>query len=138
MPQSPATAFGLTGPSFAVGWGTHGALEALVVATDLVRAGDAERVVVLAVDEVGDVVRRMADSAGLRAESGAVALLVSASAPSGPALRVGATRLTLDAAPAELHVFGHRALLPLLDTLPCVLQGGSPWGGFALVELFAL
>jgi 3-oxoacyl-[acyl-carrier-protein] synthase-1/3-oxoacyl-[acyl-carrier-protein] synthase II len=130
-------AFGLTGPSFAVGFGTHGALEALVVAADLVRAGDADRVVVVGVDEVGDVVRRMAASAGLDARSGAVAALV-ASAPTPGGARVGATRLTRELSPAELHVCGHRALLPLLDLAPGTLRGGSPWGGFASIELLAL
>jgi 3-oxoacyl-[acyl-carrier-protein] synthase II len=45
-----AIAFRLTGPSFAVGGSLHGGLEALAVARDLVAAGDARTMLVVAAD----------------------------------------------------------------------------------------
>ena len=75
-------AFGLTGPGLAVGSGFHGGAEALAVAATLVRAGDAEKMVVVAVDEIGDVARALISASGHDAKlfrSGAVALLLSRS-----------------------------------------------------------
>ena len=57
-------AFALRGPSFAVGAGPAAPVEALLAAHDLVEAGDADRVVVVVVDEVGDVVRDVWSAAG--------------------------------------------------------------------------
>ena len=64
-----SAAFGLTGPSFAVGAGLHAGIEALVVGASLVRAGDVDRLVVVAVDEVGPFVSRMAAALGVVATS---------------------------------------------------------------------
>ena len=47
---------GLHGPSFAVGAGPAAATEALVVALDLLEAGDADAFVVVAADHVGPAV----------------------------------------------------------------------------------
>jgi 3-oxoacyl-[acyl-carrier-protein] synthase-1/3-oxoacyl-[acyl-carrier-protein] synthase II len=111
-------AFGLTGPSFAVGGGVHGGVEALAVASLLVRAGAAERVVVVAVDEVGDAVRRLASMPpfGFEPEAGAVALLVSR-APAGAAARVVSATVCFDpaagSAPGPFGPPGHLALGPL-------------------------
>jgi 3-oxoacyl-[acyl-carrier-protein] synthase II len=123
-------AFGLTGPSFSVGGGMHAALEALACATLLVEAGDADRMVVVAVDEAGPVTRAL-DRCGLT--SGAVAVLLAArgdaSAGPLPLARVGAITLRRgydrscsgdDAATAP-SVGGHRVLIPLVGNAP--LQG---------------
>ena len=81
--------FGLTGPSFSVGGGFHAGLEALAAATVLVEAGDAERIVVVAVDEIGPAATALGAGA-LR--SGAVAVLLAAGA-AGARARVGAIEL---------------------------------------------
>jgi 3-oxoacyl-[acyl-carrier-protein] synthase-1/3-oxoacyl-[acyl-carrier-protein] synthase II len=73
--------FGLTGPSFSVGGGMHAAIEAMGAAAVLVESGDCERMVVVAVDDVGPATRALAGDA---LPSGAVAILVSASAGAGP------------------------------------------------------
>ena len=132
-----AVAFALTGPAFAVGGGPHGGVEAIAVAADLVRGRVVDRVVVVAVDEVGDATRRLAPSAGV---SGAVALLVStAPAPRGIAAPSGA-RLTswtvrLDAVPRVTTIAcasgAHPVLLPLVSSCPAELAVDIPWGGFA-------
>lgn len=80
-PGECAIAFGLTGPSFGVGASLHGGLEALAVAADLVRFGDAERMVVLAADDVGDLSRALLDAAGWPPlATGACALLLETGA----------------------------------------------------------
>src|SRR5262249_31793870 len=58
-----AIAFGLTGPSFAVGSELHGALEAFAAARELCAAGDADRMVVLSVHAGGTSVE-LARAAG--------------------------------------------------------------------------
>ncbi len=125
-------AFGLTGPSFAVGSGLHAGVEALAVAALLVRAGDAERAVVVAVDEIGDVARRLAPDA----TSGAVATLVTASAD-GAVARIASVELTIAAAAtAERGPVGHLALLPLVaDVCPASLAASSPPAARARVGL---
>jgi 3-oxoacyl-[acyl-carrier-protein] synthase-1/3-oxoacyl-[acyl-carrier-protein] synthase II len=50
-------AFGFLGPSFAVGGGPGAAADAMAVARRLIEAGDADRVFVVCVDDVGAVVR---------------------------------------------------------------------------------
>jgi 3-oxoacyl-[acyl-carrier-protein] synthase II len=72
-------AFKLTGPSFAVGAGPAAPLEALLVAYDLVRAGDAPALLVVAADDVGQVVRALWTAAGWPEPApGAVAVLLAA------------------------------------------------------------
>ena len=120
--------FGLTGPGFAVGCGPCAGIEALAVAADLVRSGDAERVVVVAVDAVGPAVTAMCERLGLDAPSGAVGVVVSR-------LAAGATYLLRDTR-LELGPWGtgprlssgHRALLPLIGPLrlPATLEAGGP------------
>lgn len=71
--------FGLRGPSFAVGGGPHAALEALLVAADLIAAGDADEGVVTVCDDVGGTTRALCRAAGLQAPAdGAVALVIGA------------------------------------------------------------
>jgi 3-oxoacyl-[acyl-carrier-protein] synthase-1/3-oxoacyl-[acyl-carrier-protein] synthase II len=103
-----AIAFGLTGPSFAVGLGQHAAVEALAAATWLVRAGDADRMVVVAVDDVGPV----GSGLGSGGSSGAVALLVSSDTTCGA--RIGRIRLCQRLS-GTAGPFGHMALLPLVE-----------------------
>jgi 3-oxoacyl-[acyl-carrier-protein] synthase II len=74
-----AIAFGFLGPAFAVGGGPTAPLEALLVGSDLVAAGDADYVVVVTCDEVGEVARELFSTAGLvLPEHGARALLLGA------------------------------------------------------------
>jgi 3-oxoacyl-[acyl-carrier-protein] synthase-1/3-oxoacyl-[acyl-carrier-protein] synthase II len=76
-----AIAFGLTGPSFAVGAGLDAGIEALAAAAELVSAGDADRVVVVAADDAGPAARDLVRCAGWEGRAlaaGAVALLVAA------------------------------------------------------------
>lgn len=107
-----AIAYGLTGPSFAVGAGLDGGTEALACATELVAAGDADRMVVVAADDAGPVARDLLALAGLgerRLARGAVALLVT-SEPDA-ALREVPLGLTPDHEGAPI---GHLALLRFL------------------------
>ncbi|MEO8874479.1 MAG: beta-ketoacyl synthase N-terminal-like domain-containing protein, partial [Polyangiaceae bacterium] len=124
-------AFGLTGPGLAVGSGFHGGVEALAVAYALVRAGDAERLVVVAVDEIGEASRALIAASGQDAaafDSGAVALLVSRSA-----LGYAEIQTVTSSANAKssqmIEAPGHKALLPLnLLTPPTEVRSSSPWG----------
>ncbi|HEY2367641.1 MAG TPA: beta-ketoacyl synthase N-terminal-like domain-containing protein, partial [Polyangiaceae bacterium] len=124
-------AFHLTGPNLAVGSGLHGGVEALAVAADLVRAGDAERVVAVAVDAPRRAARAIAESCGWPCpRDGAVAVLVSRD-PIGPEIveTESATRAGEGACTP-----GHEALIPLTrgaKTIACT----SPWGAFAKVRL---
>jgi 3-oxoacyl-[acyl-carrier-protein] synthase II len=129
-------AFGLSGPSFTVGGGPHAGLEALAAAALLVGAGDAERVVVVAVDEAGPSVRAFG---GGSIVSGAVALLLSASSERARA-RVGEWslgRASGRSGPATPP--GHLALLPALHALdpgvPRHLVCASPPDVMAVVRL---
>jgi 3-oxoacyl-[acyl-carrier-protein] synthase II len=121
--------FHLPGPGVAVGSGPHGGLEALSVAVDLVRAGDAERMVVVAVDEVGEAVTAMAQDAQLPVpRSGAVALLVTAE-PTSYA-RVESATVALGARAGPFGPPGHLALRPLAadGACPSEIASVSPWG----------
>jgi len=154
-PNAPAgecaVAFGLTGPAFAVGGGPHGGIEALGVASELVRAGVADRIVVVAVDEAGEGSRRLAPDT----KPGAVALLVTAAPAFDRAKRGGVARgdwgrfegwkcglpknLPEGAslrAPAAVEA--HRALLPLAEGEKESLDVAMPWGGFANARVFWL
>jgi 3-oxoacyl-[acyl-carrier-protein] synthase II len=109
-----AIVFKLTGPSFAVGAGLDGAMEALAAAAELVRAGDADRMVVVAADDAGPAARDLLRFAGWEGRAlapGAAALLLSADA-------TGSTR----AVPLDVPIahggdgpLGHLALLRWLD-----------------------
>jgi 3-oxoacyl-[acyl-carrier-protein] synthase II len=146
-PGECSIAFGFTGPSFSVGGGLHAAVEALAVASLLVEGRDADRVVVVAVDDAGPVTRALAGDA---MRSGAVALLVSSEARSARA-RIG--RVTLRrGAPASVAPVasaapgadapGHLALLPLVSVagsgIPGAVQAVSPPDAFARVVLVRL
>lgn len=114
-------AFGLTGPSFAVGAGLTAGVEALGVAALLVSGGDAERAVVVAVDEIGDVARRVAPGA----VTGAVATLVVAT-PHGALARIGDVRVALDpASAADPRGVGHLALVPLASDAPTLVEAAA-------------
>jgi len=125
-------AFGLTGPSFSVGGGLHAALEALAAGTLLVEGGDAERVVVVAVDEAGPTTRALAGDAVV---SGAVALLLSAS-PVDAFARVGELHVQRGVSVSGTLAAGHRALLPLVDgAFVGDLAAASPPDALAIVRL---
>lgn len=148
-PNAPAgevaVAFGLTGPAFAVGGGPHGGLEALGAAAELVRAGVAERIVVVGVDEGGAASARIAADT----KPGAVALLVASELERDPRrprgqwarlegwkaglAREGALGVSLPRA-----VEAHRALLPLAEGAPEALDVATAWGGFANARFFWL
>jgi len=138
-PNAPAgecaVAFGLTGPSFAVGCGVHGGLEALAVAADLVRGGVAESLVVVAVDEAGAGSRRVAPDT----RPGAVALLVSA-APLAARLEAWSVGLAAGRGAAALPraVEAHQALLALASGRPDTLSLETAGGGFANARFFWL
>jgi len=119
--------FGLTGPAFAVGSGPCAALEALAVAADLVGSGDAERMVVVAVDAVGPAVGAICARLGLDGRAGAAGLVVSRD-PLGSRAVLRETRLVLEPWAGPPLATGHRALLPLVETLaePTVLEAGGP------------
>jgi 3-oxoacyl-[acyl-carrier-protein] synthase II len=95
-----AIAFGLGGPSHAVGAGAGAALEALFVAYDWLSAGDADWMLVVGAEQAGQTARRALLACGLGCpEQGAFALLLS-TAPTGklvgPELRGLARSLALD------------------------------------------
>jgi 3-oxoacyl-[acyl-carrier-protein] synthase-1/3-oxoacyl-[acyl-carrier-protein] synthase II len=123
-------AFELTGPSLAVGAGLEAGLEALAVASTLVHAGDADRMVVLAVDDVGDVARAWAQALGAEIAAGAIALLVTCDRVPQTVARIAGARLSLApsgaAAAIPLGPAGHLALASLdSDAPPDHLEGTS-------------
>jgi 3-oxoacyl-[acyl-carrier-protein] synthase II len=76
-PGRVGIAFGLQGPNFSVGAGPAAALEALLLGIELLAAGDAQSLLVLAVEDVGPVVREVFGVAGLpQPEPGAIAALL--------------------------------------------------------------
>ncbi|MCC6521178.1 MAG: 3-oxoacyl-ACP synthase [Polyangiaceae bacterium] len=104
-----AIAWGLTGPSFAVGAGLDAGLEALLAAAELVAAGDADRMVVVAADEAGPTSRRWVEvvAPGRTLARGAVALLLTSERSEGARL------VDLDADPslgAPTGCIGHLGL----------------------------
>jgi 3-oxoacyl-[acyl-carrier-protein] synthase-1/3-oxoacyl-[acyl-carrier-protein] synthase II len=128
-------AFGLTGPSFSVGGGLHAGLEALAAATLLVEGGDADRVVVVAVDETGPTTRALAGDAVV---SGAVALLLSAS-PTDAIARVGELHVRRGVPASGPLAAGHLALLPLAaGGFVGDLTAASPPDALAVVRLEAV
>ncbi|HVR19996.1 MAG TPA: beta-ketoacyl synthase N-terminal-like domain-containing protein, partial [Polyangiaceae bacterium] len=58
-----AIAFGFLGPAFAVGGGPNAALEALLVSSTLIACGDADVVVAVVCDEVGDTTHALFSAA---------------------------------------------------------------------------
>lgn len=105
-----AIVYQLTGPSFAAGAGLDGAMEALRAAVELVAAGDAERVVVVAADDAGPAARELLALAGWsdrRLARGAVAVLIDREA-AGAEREVG---LDVPVAHEGQGPVGHLALL---------------------------
>jgi 3-oxoacyl-[acyl-carrier-protein] synthase II len=124
-------AFHLTGPNLAVGSGLHGGVEALAVAADLVRAGDADRVVAVAVDAPRRAARAIAESCGWPCpRDGAVAVLVSRE-PIGSEIVETESATRGGDAPCKP---GHEALIPLTAGAK-IVACASPWGAFARVRL---
>lgn len=126
-----AILFGLRGPSAAVSGGLDGGVEALALATELVAAGDADGVVVVAVDEIGP-----AGAAVLAAgfpnralpPDGAVAVWVSAACVSAASVGAedGAALVPLGIQPDhEGLLIGHASLAARLDALECAGSAGS-------------
>jgi 3-oxoacyl-[acyl-carrier-protein] synthase-1/3-oxoacyl-[acyl-carrier-protein] synthase II len=76
-PGRAAIAFGLRGPALSVGSGAFAALEALLLAIELLEVGDAESLFVVAAEDVGPVVRDVWAAAEFSApEPGAIAALL--------------------------------------------------------------
>ncbi len=83
-PGECSIAFRLLGPSFGVGAGLAAPLEALAVAHDLIAAGDAEALLVVAADDVGAVVGDLWRAAGWPApHHGAAGVLLRAATGPG-------------------------------------------------------
>lgn len=81
-----AIAFGLGGPSHAVGAGPRAAYEAVEVALDWLAAGDADAMLVVSAEDTGATARRVLETLGLEPpEPGAMAVLLAV-APLGPLL----------------------------------------------------
>lgn len=88
-PGQVAIAFGLGGPSHAVGTDARAAREALAVARDWIAAGDADAMLVIAADYAGPTTRRVLQAAGLGVgEPAAVGVLLCAETR-GPELDLG-------------------------------------------------
>lgn len=124
-----AIAFGLTGPAFAVGGGPHGGIEALAVASTLVAAGHADRVVVVAVDAAGEASRRAAPET----PRGAVAFVVEHEPGDGLVERASvrlAETPELRPLPDPRSVAAHPALLDLAApaAVRTELAATTPWG----------
>ncbi|MEO7113258.1 MAG: beta-ketoacyl synthase N-terminal-like domain-containing protein, partial [Polyangiaceae bacterium] len=124
-------AFGLTGPGLAVGSGFHGGAEALAIGAALVRAGDAEKMVVVAVDEIGDVARTLLAASGhdpTLFRSGAVAVLLSRS-NLGHAKIDRAELIANSSNESQIDSPGHRALILLCAAeIPGEIHSSSPHG----------
>jgi len=76
-PGRAAIAFGLQGPALSVGSGALAALEALLLAIELLEAGDAESLFVVATEDIGPAVRELWALGNLPLpESGAIAALL--------------------------------------------------------------
>lgn len=112
-----AIAFGLGGPSHAVGSGPGAGAEALLVARDWLAAGDAEAMLVIAAEHVAATSRRVLEAAGAApSDSEAVALLLSVS-PLGPELDLDGA--DLDGVSALL-AWAHAAGLPSAEAFGSV------------------
>jgi 3-oxoacyl-[acyl-carrier-protein] synthase-1/3-oxoacyl-[acyl-carrier-protein] synthase II len=104
-----AIVYELTGPSFATSAGFGGAIEALRAAAELVAAGDADRMVVVAADDAGPVAREVLalTEPSLALARGAVALCLQADRGGSIRLR----EVDLDAPVDPRGPIGHLALL---------------------------
>lgn len=124
-----AIAFGLLGPALSVGAGPEAPLEALLVAMDLLAAGDADALVVVAAESVGDVVRELWSAAGWPVPAdGAVAAVLRRSASGG--LSRERVRGLLDAArEGSGEALGAGAGWPLLGAAFLALGATSHPGG---------
>ena len=90
--------FGLRGPSLSVGGGPSAALEALLIAFDLVAFGDADTAVVIACDDVGPTTRALCRAAGLpEPRDGALALIIGVGDEGSPIDRSEIERLLFTA-----------------------------------------
>jgi 3-oxoacyl-[acyl-carrier-protein] synthase-1/3-oxoacyl-[acyl-carrier-protein] synthase II len=81
-----AIAFGLGGPSHAVGAGGVAAGEALEVAHDWVAAGDADAMLVVAAESGGGIAQRVLEACGVAPVPAAAVALLLCAAEHGPAL----------------------------------------------------
>jgi 3-oxoacyl-[acyl-carrier-protein] synthase II len=109
-----AIVYQLTGPSFAVGAGFGGGLEALRAAAELVTCSDVDRMVVVAADDAGPVATDLLALVGAQHRAlarGAVALLLQAEHHEGAHL----PEVKLDLAVDHDGPIGHLALLRWLD-----------------------
>lgn len=110
-----AIVFGLTGPSFGVNAGFDGGTEAFLMAAELVSAGDADRMVIVAVDDAGPAGRDLLQWSGLSGRNlaeGAVAVLIDAENADH------STQIDLDEVPRHGEgAIGHLALLDRLKRL---------------------
>jgi hypothetical protein len=120
----------------------HAGLEALAAASVLIEAGDADAMVVVAVDEGGALLRALSHPVvDLRA--GAVAVLLTARGTTQDGrrarARVGAITLRRGSPPLGTAPAGHRALLPLSAPgfIPEVV-GFSPPDAFARIQFDAV
>jgi 3-oxoacyl-[acyl-carrier-protein] synthase II len=105
-----AIALGLTGPSFAVGASRDGWREALATAADLVAVGDADRMVVVAADDVGPASIALGAEAGFAPPpKGACAALIGVDG--------GQKRQTIPYSYAGDGATGHRAMAAFLRAL---------------------
>jgi 3-oxoacyl-[acyl-carrier-protein] synthase II len=134
-PGECSIAFGLTGPSFSVGGGMHAGVEALAAGALLVEAGDADHLVVVAVDEGGPATRALF---GDFCRTGAVALLLSSQSRRARA-RVEDITLRRGSPVSGPFAPGHLALLPLVGALlPNAIESATPPDAFARVSLHRL
>ena len=137
-PNAPAgecsIAFRLTGPGLAVGLGSAGGLDAVAVAVDLVRSGVADRIVVVACDDVGP-----ASAPFMSGPSGAVALVVTAARGPESVAEVVSARVEVGHGTGDPDgplAPAHRALVPLAAAVvPELLETGPSWGIFGRVRL---
>jgi 3-oxoacyl-[acyl-carrier-protein] synthase II len=109
-----AIAFGFSGPAFAVGGGPGAAVEALLVGSDLVAAGDADYVVVVALDEVSSVARDLFSAAGLAVPAHGARAVVLGTEPE-TAVCVARAELARMLVQGELGEPGFRSLTTLLS-----------------------
>lgn len=110
-----AIVFGLTGPSFAVNGGFDGGTEALACAAELVAAGDADQMVIVAADDAGPAARELLEWSGQSHRDlaeGAVAALISATNAAN------SRQIDLNIRPSHAHgPIGHLALVGRLERL---------------------
>ncbi len=115
-----AIVYRLTGPSFAVSAGLDGGVEALRAAAELIAAGDAEAMVVLAADDAGPAARALLTEAcgeGRALARGAVALLLGAQSEGA------LCEVPLDLVPD--HAGAPAGHLSLLRWLGAILSAGA-------------